>query len=576
MQEARSIREATPENAPLVNYLIRKSKKPNAHGLRIPIRSRWNFEYLEESLKNYKDNEVVEYLKYGWPIGHDGRPTNTTIPKNQKGAQQNPEALRTYIEKEKSYGAVAGGYESLEFSKAKISPLDTRKKRDSNELRVILNLSHPYEKGSVNEGISKNTYLGKNIELHYPRVDNLVKMIMQKKTELKENDTRKCLLFKKDLKRAYRWVNVDFGDIHLLGYRIDNKFYFDLVLPNGVRSGAYIMQRVSSALRYIFQQEGFDLENFLDDLASCELEDRAFIAYDCLGKIIEKVGLLESEEKACPPAVEMVFLGTGLNTVTMTLFITPDRVEEILELLEQWKGKETATLREVQSLLGKLNFITNCVHSSRIYIARILNFLKQMRPTRRYKIPATVIYDIDWWQEFIPKYNYRSDMVRPTWEEADSTIMSDASLKKAAGWCEGEFFSEFFPDKMTPAKAHINELECVTVTICVKIWSQKCRGKRLKLFCDNKATVLAVNSGRSKNKTMQACLRELHHVCSLNSCELRLVYIETSRNRIADCLSRLHLGAKFERQFRALTEGMRTERVTIPEELFSFQYTKFE
>lgn len=378
----------------LVNKLIRESGQPNAHGLRIRIKSEWKFEALEQLLQGYEDKEIIQYLKYGWPIGHDGRLTDTTIPKNQKGALEHPEALRNYIEKEKRYNAVAGGFDTSTFKKAKISPLDTWKKRDSNDLRIILNLSHPYNGGSVNEGISKTKYLGKDIQLHYPTVDNLVSMIIKKKQQLSEGDKRKCLLFKKDLKRAYRWVNVDFGDVHLLGYKIDDKFYFDLVLPNGIRSGAYIMQRVSTALKYIFQQEGYDLENFLDDLASCELEDEAFVAYDSLGKIIAKVGLKEAEEKACPPSVEMVFLGTGLNTETMTLFITPDRVQELLELLKTWEHKKMATQKEVQSLLGKLNFVTNCVHSSRIYISRILNFLRQMRPVKSYRIPLSVVHDI--------------------------------------------------------------------------------------------------------------------------------------------------------------------------------------
>lgn len=88
---------------------------------------------------------------------------------------------------------------------AKISPLNTVNKQNSDEKRVILNLSHPYNRGSVNQGISKEEYLGQAIELKYPKVDSLVKIVLKK--------GKGSLLFKKDLKRAYRWINVDFGDI---------------------------------------------------------------------------------------------------------------------------------------------------------------------------------------------------------------------------------------------------------------------------------------------------------------------------------------------------------------------------
>lgn len=567
---------ADSANVVLVNSLIRDSGKRNAHGLRIPIKSSWNFVSLEKMLKNYQDKEIIDYLKYGWPIGHDGSATDTRIPKNQEGALKNQEALNSYVQKEKAYHAVAGGYKQPPFAHSKISPLDTRKKRDSNELRVILNLSHPYTGGSVNQGISKTQYLGKQIELHYPSVDTLVQMIINKKKDLKlQGKNKKVLLFKKDLKRAYRWINVDFGDVHLLGYKIGEEFYFDLVLPNGLRSAAYIMQRVSSALRFIFQQEGYDLANFLDDLGSCEIESEAWQAYDTLGEIITRVGLKESLEKACPPSEEMVFLGTGLNTISMTLFITPDRVEEILNILLDWKNRTHATLREVQSLLGKLNFVTNCVNSSRIYISRILNFLREMRPGKKYQVPQTVKEDVEWWQEFIPIYNYRSSMITNEWEEPDRTIMCDATPQRTARWSEGEFFSRNFPaELLNDKKTNINELECITATACVKIWASKCVGKKLKVFCDNKATVIAINTGRSKNKRMQACLRELHHTCGLVSCELRMQYIRTSENRIPDALSRLHLGPKYKEEFETLTKNVKKTELTVADSNFLFAYTK--
>lgn len=554
--------------------MLRRSGKPNAHGLRIQIESNWNFETLSECLQDYKDKEIVDYLKYGWPIGHDGRKTDTKIPNNQAGALQHPEALREYIRKEKSHGAVAGGYTKPPFQHSKISPLDTRKKRDSDELRVILNLSHPYNSGSVNEGISKSQYLGNPIELHYPTVDTLVEMIIQKKEQIKlEGKTEKVLLFKKDLKRAYRWINVDFKDIHLLGYQIDGLFYFDLVLPNGIRSGAYIMQRVSTALKYIFQNRGYDLANFLDDLASCERESVAQLAYCILGEIIQAVGLQESSHKACEPKVEMVFLGTGLNTETMTLFITPDRVEELLSILQQWQNKDHATLREVQSLLGKLNFVTNCVRSSRIYISRILNFLKQMKVRKQYRIPKAVLDDVSWWHEFMPHYNYKSKMIPLNWEEPDQTLSCDSTLTRAAGWCAGEYFTEKYPKEVLQLpKVHINELECLTVTVCLKVWAQSCQGKKLLVKCDNKATVAAVNSGRSKNRLMQACLRELHHVCSLNSCELRLRYIRSEDNRLPDLLSRID-NAKSKERFQELTRDLNIKEIKVLPELFTFQYT---
>lgn len=151
--------------------------------------------------------------------------------------------------------------------------------------------------------------------------------------------------------------------------------------------------------------------------------------------------------------------------------------------------------------------------------------------------------------------------------------MCDSSLERSAGWSEGEFYSKEYPPSLTKdLRLHINELECITVTACVKLWSEKCKGKKLLLYCDNKATVLAVNTGRSKNRFMQACLRELHHVCSLSSCELRLKYIKMADNRIPDFLSRLHKGPKYKKRFEELTKGLETKELKVPDTIFEFEF----
>ena len=50
-------------------------------------------------------------------------------------------------------------------------------------------------------------------------------------------------------------------------------------------------------------------------------------------------------------------------------------MQEILELVNMWLHKKSATLQELQSLVGKLNF-SSCFHASRVFICRILNWLR--------------------------------------------------------------------------------------------------------------------------------------------------------------------------------------------------------
>ena len=74
-----------------------------------------------------------------------------------------------------------------------ISPLNSVPKKDSIECRVIVDLSFP-EGLAVNDGISKDLYLGEKVSVQYPTVDDFVRLIKKK--------GRNCKIFKRDLRRS--------------------------------------------------------------------------------------------------------------------------------------------------------------------------------------------------------------------------------------------------------------------------------------------------------------------------------------------------------------------------------------
>ena len=76
------------------------------------------------------------------------------------------------------------------------------------------------------KGISSSSYLGEDISLTYPTVDSIASLIWSLGTG--------CLLYKRDLKHAYRQFPVDPLDYPLLGYCWQHSLYFDLVLPMGL------------------------------------------------------------------------------------------------------------------------------------------------------------------------------------------------------------------------------------------------------------------------------------------------------------------------------------------------------
>ena len=63
----------------------------------------------------------------------------------------------------------------------------------------------------------------RHLDLHLHSVDDLVALV--------KCEGLGCLLYKRDLKKAYRQIPVDPGDIHMLGYRVKDIFFVTWCCP---------------------------------------------------------------------------------------------------------------------------------------------------------------------------------------------------------------------------------------------------------------------------------------------------------------------------------------------------------
>ena len=96
-----------------------------------------------------------------------------------------------------------------------------------------------------------------------------------------------------------------------------------------------------------------------------------------------------------PPSTQMVFIGILFDSETLTLSVTPERLHEIKMLVQEWLQYENATLKQHKSSIGKPNFVAHCVKPARIFISRLLNWLRQIQDTESPQhIAVEVIKDL--------------------------------------------------------------------------------------------------------------------------------------------------------------------------------------
>ena len=127
----------------------------------------------------------------------------------------------------------------------------------------------------------------------------------------------------------------------------------------------------------------------------------------------------------------------------MTIEVTEDKLEEIKRLVLSWLQKDMSNLKELQSLVEKLNFVAACVRPGRMFISRLINWMRELYQEDKnvsVTVPEEVRKDILWWHKFLDVYNGVSIMSYGDWSSPDEIISTGACLTGAGGYFKGKFF----------------------------------------------------------------------------------------------------------------------------------------
>ena len=523
---------------------IYASGQYNFKGCRIPIpNSKLNIRKWREKLLHYEDNIVCDLLEYGFPLDRDkSSKLSFNERRNHKGAREFPDFIDKYLERECEAKRIAGPFSNDPLSvPLVVSPMNTVPKSTLNERRVIVDLSWPLG-ASVNDGISKDTYLGEIIDLHYASVEEVCQMVL--------SIGQGAVIYKRDLRHAYRQIPVDPGDYRYLGYVWKDLLYFDTVLAMGQRNAALACTRTTKSIMFMHGEAGYFGTSYLDDLIGVANYSVGSEAYEHLGELLVELGLLENLAKACPPSTVQLVLGVEIDTVNGTISVPAERMVEIVALVSEWQSKKITKKVDLQSLIGKLQFVTKCVRQSRVFMNRLLETLRSMAGDKKFiKLSDSFKKDLKWWSRFIKEFNGVSFIPPILWTEPDLTLSTDSCLTGCGGVSAKEFFHVTFPKSILDQDLPIHALEMLAVLIGVRIWGQYCTGLRVQIYCDNEACVKVINSSKTKDAFLASCLRELWLEVSKYGFELRAIHLAGEENRVADWLSRWDVHAKYQRFF---------------------------
>ena len=441
--------------------------------------------------------------------------------------------------KKKKFGAILGPYDTCPLDNMHFSPFLTREKPGAPHRRVIVDLSYP-EGFSVNAGVDSDKYLDTPFILTLPTIDNITQKV-------KENG-KGSFLYKIDLSRAFRHIKIDPKDYNLLGLQISNEIFYDSCLPFGFKHGSAIFQRISDSIRYIMNSLGFKVTNYIDDIIGHSVCSQAFDSFNTLFKILTELGFDISQKKIVTPCTKVTCLGVDIDTESFTISIPNDKVKEIMEICHTWSTRHSCSKRELQSLLGKLLYITKCVKPSRFFLNRMLEILRNSQ--KRVKIDLTPEFhrDLNWFLKFIPKFNGSAFFVH---QNIQYEIELDACLKGLGARCGNQVYALKIPQKFE--NMTIVHLEMINILVAIRTWATLWQGKNIRIHCDNQAVVSVLTTGRTRDALLAAIARNILMEIAAHDICLRTVHISGKDNQVADNLSRFFLGDVFkERLYKLL------------------------
>ena len=551
---------------------------PNYMGARVKLQhvgmkaDRWRYH-----LRGYEHADVVQMLDYGFPLGLNDLPELKSSTRNHGSSYGYFSHVDKFISEEIKLGGLAGPYDKVPWWDAVISPLMTAAKKPSSR-RTVYDAS--FGDYSLNNSTPGDVYLGQPCIFTFPKIDDFRRMILR--------CGRGCYLFKRDLSRFFLQIPLDPVEYHRVCLIWRGLVFFFIGLAFGLRHSGLQGQRLTDALSWIHRRLGlettaerqFNVVNYSDDLGGVETElDRALESFNTLKVLMDDLGLEESAKKAEAPAQKMVYLGVMFDTVNMEMRVPPDKLAEIKSEIGSWSRKSTITRKNLQSLLGKLFWVSRVVRLARIFMGRLLQQLRDMSgmgENQKVKLSEHSKKDLKWWSRYLEHFNGITMIIEEDpfplelsqmLDRPHAVYAGDATPMAGGGWHGKEYWSQLLPRYLQDPATPIHIKEFWTLIVSARLWGKDWSGRAVTLFCDNEAVVQSINHKKPRDPELLSLLREFFFIAVSFKFIPVVRRIGTKENYLADHISRNFDSKAASEMFCAngLTDMV---KVVVPDKFF--------
>lgn len=272
------------------------------------------------------------------------------------------------------------------------------------------------------------------------------------------------------------------------------------------------------------------------------------------------LGVTIKREKTEYASACMTFMGLELDSVAMEARLPSEKLDKLRSLLAHHAQRRKITLKDLQALLGLLNFCCKVVVPGHCFLRRLYDLTKSVSyPMHRITLTKESRKDIKAWQIFAENFNGRQLLLNKRWLTSESLhFYTDAAGSIGFGAVfKSHWFCGPWPENLMPH--NITWKELFPIVLALEIGCPQLKNQCISLHSDNYAVVYILNKQTSKDQSIMHLVRRIVLCCMQHNLLVKSTHIPGIFNILPDALARLQI-----EKFRRLAPSMDKEPTPVP------------
>lgn len=344
-------------------------------------------------------------------------------------------------------------------------------------------------------------------------------------------------LVKIDLSKAYFHQPIAVSHRRFLRLIYDRQLYQMTCLPFGLACAPKVFASLTNWVAQVLRDRGIRVAVYLDDFLLAN-QDPVILTSQALEvtRFLEHLGWqINYAKSTLIPQTSLQYLGITWNTHLNKKYLPRQKCRNIRTRINSVLKARKARLREVQCLVGSVNFASFTVPRGRLNHRALLmhcQHLLHLNPAHSFPLPSPVQKELKWWLSNLEK----STPIH--YPPVTNYLVTDASgIAWGAQLDHVKLAGRWSPEE---ARLHSNHREMLAIWHVLKDHAPRLATSSLLIQSDNRTVVAYLrNEGGTKSMALMDLTYKILKIIDLFNIHIVIHYLPGRYNSEADHLSRL-------------------------------------